>query len=76
MEKIPRKSFVIQSFKDWYFDIDQYPNVPPYLEIEGKSEEHLREGMKLLGLDNNRTSNKGERILIKEMGLDWYNMKF
>jgi len=65
------------SFKDWHFDIDQYPGVPPYLEIEGKSEEHLKEGMKLLGLENNRTYAKGERILIKEVyGLDWYNMKF
>ncbi|MDO8529949.1 MAG: CYTH domain-containing protein [bacterium] len=65
------------TFKDWQFDIDQYPGMPPYLEIEGKSEEHLKEGMKLLGLESNRTYNKGERTLIQEVfGLDWYNMKF
>ena len=68
-----RTTFVL---KDWRFDIDQYPGEPPYLEIEGHSEDHLKEGMKLLGLENNRTSNKGERVLIKEMGIDWYNMKF
>ena len=65
------------SFKDWHFDIDQYPGMPSYLEIEGNSEDHLKEGMKLLGLENNRTSNQGERVLIQEeYGLDWYNMKF
>jgi len=65
------------SFKDWHFDIDQYPGMAPYLEIEGKSEEHLKEGMKLLGLESNRTYAKGERTLIQEVyGLDWYNMKF
>ncbi len=71
------KDRVSFSFGDWHFDIDQYPGMPAYLEIEGKSEEHLKEGMKLLGLENNRTSNEGERILIqKEYGLNWYNMKF
>lgn len=68
-----RTSFAL---KDWHFDIDQYPGMPPYLEIEGNSEEHLKEGMKLLGLENNRTSNKGERILIQEMSIDWYKMHF
>ncbi len=64
-------------YQDWHFDIDQYPGMPPFLEIEGKSEEHIKEGMKLLGLENNRTYNKGERALIQEIyNLDWYQMKF
>ncbi len=63
--------------KDWHFDLDQYPGMPAYLEIEGHSEEHIKEAMKLFGLENNRTWTKGERILIHETyGLDWYNMKF
>jgi len=69
-----RTSFV---FKDWRFDVDQYPGMPPFLEVEGKSEDHLKEGMKLLGLEGNRTYAQGERTLIQEVyGLDWYNMKF
>ncbi len=65
------------SYKDWQFDLDQYPGMPAYLEIEGNSEEHVKEAMKLLGLENNRTWAKGERILIQETyGLDWYQMKF
>lgn len=65
------------TYKDWQFDIDQYPRMPAFVEIEGKSEEHVKEAMTLLGLENNRTWAKGERILIEEVyGLNWYDMKF
>ncbi len=64
-------------YKDWKFDIDTYPGMPAYMEIEGKSDAHIQEAMKLLGVENNKTWNKGERILIQTVyGLDWYNMKF
>lgn len=69
-----RLSFTL---KDWQFDIDQYPNMPAYLEIEGTSDESVREAMKMLGIENNATWAKGERILIQDTyGLDWYDMKF
>jgi len=51
--------------------------MPAYLEIEGRSEEHVREALKLLDLETNPTWAKGERILIQETyNLDWYDMKF
>lgn len=69
-----RTSFTL---KDWKFDIDEYPGMPPLLEIEGKSDEHVKEAMHMLGIAGNRTWAKGERILIQEMyKLDWYAMKF
>ncbi len=69
-----RTSFI---YKDWQFDIDEYPGMPAFVEVEGKSEEHVKEALVLLGLENNRTWAKGERILIEEIyGLDWYDMKF
>ncbi len=65
------------SLRDWLFEIDSYPGMPPYLEIEGSSEEHVREAIKLLGLENNRTWARGERLLIQTVyNLDWYKMKF
>jgi adenylate cyclase class 2 len=65
------------SLKDWNFDIDQYPKMPAYMEIEGTSEENVKEAISLLGLSKNRTWAKGERILIQETyGLDWYDMRF
>lgn len=63
--------------KKWRFDLDQYPKMPAFLEIEGTSEKSVREAMALLGLSDNRTWAKGERVLIQEIyGLDWYEMKF
>lgn len=65
------------SYKDWRFDIDQYPKMPAYLEIEGVSEEHVNQAIKLIGLDSSPTWAKGERILIQDTyGLDWYKMNF
>jgi len=65
------------SFKNYNFDIDSYPGMPSYLEIEGDSEESIKEAITLLNLEGNRTWGKGERILIQEIyNLDWYKMHF
>ncbi len=65
------------TLKDWAFDLDQYPRMPAYLEIEGTSEEHVNKAVRLLGLGGKSTWAKGERVLIQETyGLDWYDMKF
>lgn len=69
-----RKSF---TYRDWRFDVDQYPGMPPFLEIEGTSEAHIREAMDLLSIANNRTWNEGERTLIQDIyGLNWYDLRF
>lgn len=63
--------------KDWRFDLDEYPGMPPYLEIEGQSEEHVTEAVRLLGLTGHRASPEGEKVLIEsEYGLNWCDMKF
>ena len=67
------------SFKleNWLIEIDQYPNMPAFLEIEGESEDHVNEAIAKLDLKENKTWADGERILIQNTyGLDWYNMKF
>ncbi len=65
------------TYKEWQFDIDQYPGMPAFLEIEGTSEDHVKEAMKLLGIENNKTWAEGERTLIQDIYLlDWYDMKF
>lgn len=69
-----RTSFTL---RNWNIDVDHYPNMPPYLEIEGENEEHIKEAIVLLGLKKNRTWANGERILIQGVyGLDWYDMRF
>lgn len=69
-----RTSFILN---DWQFDIDEYPKMPPFIEIEGQSEEHIMEAMRMLGIENNKTWTDGERTLIQNVyNLDWYKMKF
>jgi adenylate cyclase class 2 len=64
-------------FKNWRFDLDQYPGMPAYLEIEGESESHVAEAIALLELENKRAISEGERKLIKEeYGLNWNDMRF
>ncbi len=69
-----RTSFIL---KNWLSEIDRYPKMPTYLEIEGGSEEHVKEAITLLGLEKDRTWAEGERILIQDVyGLNWYDMRF
>ncbi len=71
------KDRISYKYKDWSFDIDTYPKMPPYMEIEGSSDEQIKEVIQILNLESNRTWNKGERILIQDIyNLDWYDMKF
>lgn len=65
------------TYQDWNFDLDQYPEMPAYLEIEGISEDHIGEAIKLLELQNNEALSQGETKLIRERyGLDWNNIRF
>jgi adenylate cyclase class 2 len=71
------KDRISWAYQNWRFDLDQYPGMPAYLEIEGQSENHIQDAIKLLELGTNKSSSEGERILIQnEYSLDWYNMKF
>ena len=42
-----RTSFTL---KNWRFDIDEYPNMTAFIEIEGKSEDHVNKGIEMLDL--------------------------
>lgn len=65
------------TFKNWRFDLDHYPGMPAFLEIEGSSQDHVREAMELLGIENHKTFVAGERKLVQDIySLDWCHMKF
>lgn len=71
------KDRISWKYGEWQFDLDQYPRMPAYLEIEGKNEEGIQEAIKLLGLEGKTATPKGERVVISDIyGLDWYDMKF
>jgi hypothetical protein len=51
--------------------------MPPFLEIEGNSEEHVQDAITMLGLEKNRTWAEGERKLVQNIyNLNWYDMRF
>ena len=51
--------------------------MPAYIEIEGTSEEHVGEAIKLLNLESYEALSQGETKLIRERyGLDWNDMRF
>jgi adenylate cyclase class 2 len=71
------KDRITFTLKNWQFDLDQYPKMPAYLEIEGSSEKNIRDAIALLGLENKPTWAEGERTLIQNTyQLDWYEMRF
>ena len=59
------------------FDIDIYPCMIPFVEIESDSVESIDDFIKKLNLENHETWNDGERTLIEnKYKLDWCDMKF
>jgi len=71
------KNRISWTLNDYQFDLDQYPGMPAYLEIEGKSEKHIQEAIELLGLGGHKNSSEGERVLINEKyKLNWFDMHF
>jgi adenylate cyclase class 2 len=53
------------------FSIDSWPKIKPFLEIEAKSLEKVREGLKLLGLEGKDVGDKDiVAIYQEEVGFD------
>jgi len=62
---------------DVQFDMDTYPGVPTYLEIEAGSEKEIKDMIKKMDLQKFELYSQGERSLIQEKyKLDWQNMRF
>lgn len=53
-------------FGDVEIDLDKWPLIPPYMEIEGKSEADVYVVLKLLGIDAKDTTALGTDALYKE----------
>ena len=71
------KDRVSWTLKRWKFDLDKYPKMPGYLEIESSSEQNIQKAIALLGLIKHRALPEGERTLIeREYKLNWRDMKF
>lgn len=59
------------------FDIDTFPGIPSFLEIEAPSQEEVASMIHKLELEKHERFPTGERRLVEEKyGLDWYAMHF
>ncbi len=61
-----QKKRISYQYNNTRFDIDTWPSVPPYLEIEGNTEEAILNGVRLMGFDpKDATSMTGKEIFEK-----------
>ena len=60
---------------DIEFDIDSWPMIPTYLEIEGKSKEQVEEMIEKLEIDKNKLSLDKVSEIYKRYGIDIHNYK-
>jgi adenylate cyclase, class 2 len=67
-----RHKFVLNGIE---FTIDSWPKIPVFLEIEAKSEEKLKEGLKLLDLEGKDVGHWGLLKIYNEYGIDLHSFK-
>lgn len=65
----------IYRLEDVEFDIDTWPMIPTYLEIEGKSKEQVEEMIEKLGVDKKKLSLDKVSEIYKKYGLDIHEYK-
>ncbi len=57
------------------FNIDHWPLIPPFLEIEASSPEKVQNGLKLLGLENKENAHWGLINIYSKYGIDLHGYK-
>jgi len=66
---------ILYTFDDIEFAIDSWPKIPPYLEIESSSEEKVKQGLKLLGLEDKDIGNPPVKDVFSRYGIDIHSFK-
>ena len=56
-------------------DIDHWPLIPPYLEIEGQSEQEVMDTIKKLGLEDGKITSLNTQDVYKKYGIDLTKIK-
>lgn len=63
------------AYQDITFDIDSWPMIPTYLEIEAKSKEEVLRGLKLLGFEESQATTLHGKDIYKKYGIDIHSLK-
>lgn len=66
---------IIYKLKDVEFDIDTWPMIPTYMEIEGKSKEIVLDIIKLLNVPNEKLTLDKVSEIYKKHGIDIHEYK-
>lgn len=57
------------------FVFDTWPKIPPIMEIEAKSEDEVKNGLKVLGLESKDSGHIGTIAIYKHYGIDLHSLK-
>ena len=71
-EKI-RESYRLGNIR---FDIDQYPKIPAYLEVEAEDEKEVEKGVKMLGFRMDQTTASASKAILKKYGVHVNDLRF
>lgn len=63
------------NLKGIVFTIDSWPKIPALLEVEADSEEKVKEGLTLLGLEGKDVGNMTNKAVYTSYGLDLHSFK-
>jgi len=66
-----RHKFVLRQIE---FTLDSWPMIPTYLEIEGKNEDKVHEGLRILGLTDMDSGHIGTIAIYKKYRIDLHSM--
>ncbi len=66
---------ITYKLNDLTFDIDEWPLLPPFIEVEAPSEERVMDGVKLLGYTEVDTFQGDAGSMYDQKGIDWKVMK-
>lgn len=69
------KNRITYIFNDTEIDIDSWPLIPPYLEIEGKSDEQINSILKELDLSDKEIISCNTADVYKKYGIDIYQYR-
>lgn len=65
-----QKKRISYQYNNTRFDIDTWPSVPPYLEIEGSSVEAIFDGVRLVGFDPKDVTSMTGREVFEKYSVD------
>ncbi len=66
---------ITYTLDDLTFDIDEWPLLPPFVEVEGPNEARVMEGVALLGFTEADTFQGDAGSMYDQKGIDWKAMK-